>query len=204
MTEEPKEKALNLPPAERQKMSKILSSLTPEQIQYSVKWLADQNHLKRNVEFERHYEAIEKYLSLLAKATVSTQSSIEAQNKELLKDVDKKMNDLELVVKDRTSRLSNSFEKIENIDKHMKDSQNTIEKLTSKIHDFMHDKVTVATWGLFFVIGAIFQYFMNTVLYNFSVKIGFASYWFHFTWILILGFCLGMSLKFYLQRISRY
>ena len=193
MTEATKEKTLNLPPAERQKMSKILSSLTPEQIQYSVKWLADQNHLKRDIEFEKHYESIEEKLAF-----------IQNNNKELLNNVDKKMNDLELVVKDRTSRLLNSFEKIENVDRHMQDSQNSIEKLTGKIHDFMHDKVGVATWGLLFVIGAIFQYFMNTVLYNFSVKIGFASYWFHFTWILILGFCLGMSLKFYLQRISRY
>ena len=193
MTEATKEKTLNLPPAERQKMSKILSSLTPEQIQYSVKWLADQNHLKRNVEFEKHYESIEEKLAF-----------IQNNNKELLNNVDKKMNDLELVVKDRTSRLLNSFEKIENVDRHMQDSQNSIEKLTGKIHDFMHDKVGVATWGLLFVIGAIFQYFMNTVLYNFSVKIGFASYWFHFTWILILGFSLGMLLRTYLYKTSNY
>ncbi|MCP4055231.1 MAG: hypothetical protein GY739_19760, partial [Mesoflavibacter sp.] len=116
MTEhETKEKTLNLPPAERQKMGKILSNLTPAQIQYSVKWLADQSHLKRDVEFEKHYEEIEKKLSLLAKTAISTQSNIEATNKELLKDVE-----------DKTGRLSDSFEKIENIDRHMKDSQNTI------------------------------------------------------------------------------
>jgi hypothetical protein len=118
--------------------------------------------------------------------------------------IDKKINDLELVVKDETKKLSDSFKKVENIDRHMQDSQNTIKNLTSKIHDFMHDKVALGTCGVFFVLGAVFQYFMLNVLYNFSFKIGFAPYWVHFAWILLSGFFLGMFLRTYLYKINRY
>jgi hypothetical protein len=195
---------LNLPPAERQKMSKILSNLTPEQIQYSIKWFADQNYLKRDVEFEKHYEEIEKNLRLLAETALLTQSSIETTNKELLKDVDEKIIELGLVVKDKTDRLSDSFKKIENIDRHMHDSQNTIEKLTDKIHAFMHDKVSLVVLGIFFVVGVLFNYFMESVLFQLSTKIGIAPLWIHFIWVVTLGFLLGMFLRSYFYKLSDY
>ena len=200
MTEnEPKEKALNLPPVERKKMSQILSSLTPEQRQYSVKWLADQGYIKRDSDFERHYdefakhyEKTEKHLSVLSEVIVSVQSNIGAKNNDLLENVNVRMNDLKFVVKDRTNSLLKSFEKIDCLEKQVNSTEKTLNELVDANVDVMRSKFFMFRYVGLLLLGVLIGYFMNTVLANFSTRIGVFPFWAHFVSILLLGLSLGV------------
>jgi len=200
MTEnESKEKALNLPPVERKKMSQILSSLTPEQRQYSVKWLADQGYIKRDSDFERHYdefakhyEKTEKHLSVLSEVIVSVQSNIRTKNNELLENIDNKTNDLKFVVKDRTSSLLKSFETIDCLEKQAVSTEKTLNELVDANVDVMRSKFFMFRYVGLLLLGVLIGYFMNTVLANFSTRIGVFPFWAHFVSILLLGLSLGV------------
>jgi DNA repair exonuclease SbcCD ATPase subunit len=189
---ETKEKELNLPPAERQKMSKILSSLTSEQIQYSVKWLADQNHLKRNVELEKHYEIIEKNTNKVKKLTESLDLKTEMIRDDIKENIREEFNSFREELEKNSKNFSSKMDKIDRVEKQAKEARKSIDDLTKANFNLMKSSLYTFRYIGLLLLGILIGYFMNTILYSFSVKIGFAPFWAHFVWIFLLGLFFGI------------